>query len=131
MIYLTSCAVGEREPMGGASVAFDSKRLYVQVPCRGETSEIEETVQVVPPTFCRYPSETRFVQVPIAQCPLVSVLPTRCAALSEDRGVDPDTVLVTPESLITLRRTLELRLAMVKEAEVAVARRHALDGDGA
>lgn len=117
--------------MGGASVAFDSKRLYVQIPCRGGTSEIEATVQVVPPTFCRYPSETRFVQTPIPQCPPVSVIPTLCAALSEDRGVDPDTVLVTPESLVTLRRTLELRLAMVKEAEMAVARWHAVDGDGA
>lgn len=116
--------------MGGASVAFDSKRLYVQLPCRGEISEIEETVQVVPPTFCRYPSETRFVPTPVTQCPLISEVPTRCAALSRD-PVDPDTLIVTPESLIALRRTLELRLAMVKEAEVAVARRQTVDGDGA
>jgi len=112
-------------------VAFDSKRLYVQFPCRGETSEIEETVQVVPPTFCRFPSFTRLSPAtPVPQCPLVSEIPTGCAAPSVDGGVDPDTVLVTPESLALLRRALEQRLAMVKDAEAAVVLRQTLDEDG-
>jgi hypothetical protein len=113
-------------------VVFDAKRLYVQLPCRAETSEIEETVQVVPPTFCRYPSVARLTPAtPVPQCPLISVFPPGCAGPSDNDGVDLDTVLVTPESLVTLRRALEMRLAMVKEAEVAVARRQAPGQEGA
>lgn len=115
-----------------SSVAFDSKRLYVQIPCRAETSEIEETVQIVPPTFCLYPSVTRLTPAtPVPQCPLISEVPDGCAAPSDDGGVDPDTVLVTPESLVLLRRALEQRLAMVKDAEAAVSRRQAPGQDGA
>lgn len=96
---------------------FESTRLYVQLPCEG-TSVVEKPAQVVQPTFCPFPSIAVFKTV--AQCALVS--DTRMGL------GDPDAVLVSPEALGQLRHALEMRLAMVKDAEAALARRTAPDG---
>jgi hypothetical protein len=102
-------------------VAFESKRLYVQLPCE-DTSLVEKPAQVVPPTFCPQPSVAVFTpggQIPV--CPLVSV----------DQGIgDPDELVVSPETLGLLKRVLEMRLAMVKDAEAALARNASADAGG-
>lgn len=109
-------------------MAFESKRLRVQLPCEG-TSLLDEAVQLVPPTFCPYPSLETFVpDDAIPQCAPASVV---CGAGTRDDLDDSDSLLVTPETLTILRRQIEMRLAMVKDAEEAVARLQAPTDEGA
>jgi hypothetical protein len=116
-------------------VAFESKRLYVQLPCEG-TSRIEEGVAIVPPGFCPYPSIERFVPVdPVGQCVLVSDVPAdvraiACGGATRNELGNVGSVLVTPETLAILRRQIETRLAMVKDAQQAIASRTATSDEG-
>jgi hypothetical protein len=109
-------------------MAFESKRLRVQLPCEEGTSLIDEAFQVVHPTFCPYPSVEIFVPAgPIAQCALVSVV---CGAGTREGLGDKDSLLVTPETLTILRRQIETRLAMVKDAQQAIAGLQAAADEG-
>jgi hypothetical protein len=101
-------------------MAFQAKRLRVQLPC-GEASvyeELEPVLPVAPTTWCPLPS-----RVPTDVTQLVL-----CGPGTERPPVDPDSVTVSPEGLKTLRRQLEARLALVADAERAVAA--ARDGQG-
>jgi hypothetical protein len=101
-------------------MAFESKRLRVQLPCEG-TSLLEEPVQLVPPTFCPYPSFEVLVPAGLtAQCAAPSVPP--CGAGTQDGLGDKNSLIVTPETLTILRRQIETRLAMVKAAQEAIAK---------
>jgi hypothetical protein len=101
-------------------MAFESKRLRVQLPCEG-TSLLEEHVQLVPPKLCPYPSVEVIVPVGLTpQCAPLSVPP--CGAGTQEGLGDKDSVLVTPETLAVLRRQIEMRLTMVKDAQEAIAK---------
>jgi hypothetical protein len=99
-------------------MAFQAKRLRVQLPC-GEVSVFEELpadVYVVPTTWCPLPS-----RVPIEVIETIVCQQSMCGPGSAEVVVDPDSLVVSPEQLVTLRGQLEARLSLVAEAEQAVA----------
>jgi hypothetical protein len=97
---------------------FQAKRLRVQLPC-GEVTVFDEVpadLHVIPTTWCPLPSN-----VPIEVVQTILCQQSMCGPGSAEVVVDPGSLVVSPEQLVTLRVQLEARLAMVAEAEQAVA----------
>jgi hypothetical protein len=97
---------------------FEAKRLRVQLPC-GEVTVFDEVpagLHVIPTTWCPLPS-----RVPIEVIETILCQQSMCGPGSAEVVVDPGSLVVSPEQLVTLRGQLEARLAMVTEAEQAVA----------
>jgi hypothetical protein len=94
------------------TMAFQAKRLRVQIPC-GEVTVHEWEVPAEPGT-------------PAMWCPVPSKIPTpvfdlfTCGTGTVD-DVDPGTLVVSPQQLAGLRRQLEARLALITDAERAIA----------
>lgn len=93
-------------------MTFQAKRLRVQMPCN-EVSAFEWEAPGeggLPATLCQLPSK-----IPTEVFDAIT-----CGTGTRDE-VDPGTLVVSPNQLAGLRRQLEARLALIADAERAVA----------
>lgn len=100
-------------------MAFEAKRLRVQMPC-GEISVFEDHGPAAQDELvlqCLHPSV-----IPVEVLQGVFCAPTNgCGVGTGEQQGDPETLIVSPVQLATLRQHLETRLLWVHEAEQAVA----------